>query len=372
MPKRFIHYLLGTAFILAATGIGIIVFNQRIVSDVPRLSPAELEAIEKSSAIGTQARSGDLDEAILLYDATVSAPIESLAEVASSILLGARLLYSKTGSSSDAVQAIRDLERVAADESVRPFLRAYAVLEMELLYVESSGDQAVFEEIFNDSPLSALLVTSEDKIDAPSSLKKLLLHSLQLSPFYRTAIELASVYARELYTKGATPADMEKNIDGAEKYLARAEDLAVEQASEQPAGSARQENYLAARAFVIATLADVKGAPYTDRYRQAYQDLFALLLDEQSTYADAQGRLALGHLMYARALLRVDDDAETAKAELIQAISIAKSDPIPNSAFVRWVRSAKSNPKPNSQAVRTLAELSELSPEFKVFVSGIQ
>lgn len=333
--------------------------------------PVRTKAIEQASTIGVKSRSGELDGAISAYDAVMASTTQTLAQKSSSVLLGAGLRYRRSGSSDDAVSAIRDLKRVAIDPAVSAYSRAYAMLEMTLILTASNRDPIVFEELFSGQPWSGFLVSEDGTTNNFASTQQLLARSLQLSSNYRTAIALAANYARELQTKGESFTGAQNNIDGMEIHLAQAEDLARLQSDEQPDGSDRYENYLSNRAFVIATLAEFKGSPYRERYRQTYEDLFTFFLGQQTEYADAHGRLAYEHVMFARALLRVEGDSAGARDQLNNAIRLTNEDPLKEqSALLKWIRTALRSEQ--RQVVSGFNELLSVSPEFSQFVDTVR
>ncbi len=328
-------------------------------------------AIAQASAIGVKTRSGELELAIAEYDTVMASTTLPLSNKASSVLLGASLRFRQSGNPVDAVAAIKDLKQIVSAPDVSEYVRGYAMLEMTLILTASSRDEAVFDEIFRDEPWSSFLVREDGITNHYASTQQLLARSLQLYSNYRTAIALAANYSRELYTRGESFAGIQNNLDSIEIHLAQAEDLARLQSDEQPDGSDRYENYLSNRAFVIATLADFKGSPYRERYRQTYEDLFTFLRGQEDVYADARGRLAYEHVMFARALLRIDDDSVRARDHLNQAVQITNTDPLKEqNALTQWVRSAQKSDE--RQLITGFNELVSVSPEFKQFVDTIQ
>ncbi len=327
--------------------------------------------IEQASAIGVQSRSGELDAAIAAYDSVMASSTQTIADKSSSVLLGAGLRHRLSGSTADAVAAIRDLKRVATNPDTTAFARAYAMLEMSIIHTASGPDPAVFQEIFQGEPFSTFIVQERGRTNTFASTQQLIAHSLQMYPMYRTAIALASNYAREVYSRGDSFAGRENNINSMEIHLAQAEDLARAQDDQPPPGSDRYGNYLSHRAFVIATLADVKGEPYPERYRQAYEDLFTFLRGEEAEYADARGRLAFEHAMFARALIRIENATTEAQGHLAQAVELSNSDPLKdNNALVLWIRNARESDERRRNS--GLDELIPISPEFQTFVSAIE
>ncbi len=314
-----------------------------------------------------------LPEAVQTYNAILSSTTLARSEVAPSVLVGSGLQYRLTASTSDAIKGVQELKKVAADTTLRPFIRAFAVLELALAANNAGHNWYVFGEVFKDAPYRQYLVISGGTQNTVASARNVLLYSYQISPTYNAAVAISDYFVVELYRNeqhNVGASRKQQLLDGAEEYLARAEDLVKSTEYEQPKSQSAQESYLVNHAFAVGGLAYFKGGSYKSTYKTEYEALFKTLVAKGD--AEAKGHLAISRFWYAAFLLQVDNDKKGAAAQLSQAIALAKADPyFDSNPLVSRIRKLKSGTIPY-QAPAKLDTLTALSPEFEAFVESIK
>lgn len=348
-----------------------------------RQNPNELPKAQErgktlSFDISDKVSAGDISGALQAYQSVISSPDISRIEIAPSVIIGAGLAYRVSGSTTDAIAGVEQLKQAASDQSVRPFIRALAIVQLALAANNTGHNFDVFNEVFKSQPYQEYLVRSEDgKTNTVASARNLLLYSYRIYPTAQSAVAISDYSIVELYRNeqlGLGPDRIgDRNqvlVSSAETYLAHAADLSVPSKFEQAQDPSAGESYLVNRAFAIGGLAHFKGAPYSTQYRDEYANLFDTLTS--SGMLEAKGTAAVSHFWYAAFLLQVDKDTLAAKAELSKAIALAKADPyFESDPLVSRVRKLKSGTAPY-EAPAKLEDLTNISTEFKAFVDSIK
>lgn len=316
--------------------------------------------------------SGDISGAADAYQSVLDSGQTSVL-TAPSVLAGSHLPYLLNPTTSTALKSVAELKKIAADTSVRPFLRAQALTQIALWPNLSAYNQDVFSNIFNDPAYKQFLITTTHGVDYQYSVRNLLKYSYSTYPTYRTAIEIADNYILSLYQNEQLHfGDGNKDllVSGAQEYLAHADDIAVSKSYEQPVSTSVKQDYLAVRAFTMGGLAHFKGKPYTSTYKSTYDDLIKGLTEANTPEANAY--LSFSRFLYAHFLIQIDGNTKAAQEQLLQAIALAKADKnFESNPLVRHIRKEKFGNAPY-QAPARIDTLTAISPEFKAFVDSIK
>lgn len=327
------------------------------------------EAVGKQLAFGMidAAHLGGPKAGLAQYDLIVNSATTTPLSSAPAIIAGTGLRYRSTASTADAIKSVRDLQVVAADAALRPFIRASAIVQLALWYRRSGYDQEVYDAIFGVQPYGQLKKTSTSDANS-ASIRALLSYADNVSPTFDGAIAIANSYVSDLYFFETSHPDAEQTknaIDGAEQYLAKAEDLASASVPEQSSNPVVYRNYLSDRAFVIGALAHFKGAPYDGEYKTAYQTLIPSL-----EKAHNEALLVSSLVRYARFLIEIDNDSATAKLEADKAVGVMQQYPPAADNTVMTSLRASLDGKGQFDASGSLGKLLTVSPELKAIVES--
>jgi hypothetical protein len=330
---------------------------------------AQTEVTDQSMM--AQLRDGKIGEAATLYGKILESPGSS-PEVISNATKDNITLYSITNtySTSDIIESIRALKRLIADEGIDLEVRADNISALARLYRLSMFNDEVSKELFSEEPYASLLVASSSVI----SLQNLYGLSFKTFPTPRAAMSMASFYTdRLLGDYKSKEEQLDYYIQRTKFYLQQAESLSAEKLSADGNSyllSPAYASYLIDRAFTIGGLAVVVGTPYTDLYKDAYEELLAFLLDVD--HAVFKTYIGGTRWHYAVFLSVMGEPSEMVKRELDAAADAYAARP--SLEFENMVRTYTRRPELLSInfAVRKLFEIAPLSPKFSAFLDQIR
>lgn len=313
-------------------------------------------------------RAGDELAALEEFKAIASDPTKTAEEKAIATLNAANAPFRVSGRADSLIPMIQDLKKNAIDPSVSAGVRAYSIAVLATMYNTSGRDPIIFTEVFRDKPFSDYVVPNSP--DASSI--RLGEWSYGLRPTITAAAYTAQLYASLPILDPSMPKDaVDRHVKSAEMYL----DLADGHAEREIAADAkfveshRYLTYRNSRAIVVGLLAISKGAPYDERYRAEFEDALALV--DTSAMTGPKDYKLFERWQYARALLSVDNDSETAKRQLDLLAQELNAFPNPDtSSFVAFLRNERGY-RPQEVPWKTILAMFDVSPAFEAAVEKV-
>jgi hypothetical protein len=279
----------------------------------------------------------------------------------------AAIEYRMTADVRVLIPKIQALKKTVLDPAVEARTRADNLNAVMNFYEYSGEDPTVLKEIFAGNTYSSYW----DEKSVALSFRNLAMWSMDINPTPRAAIQVATQNALYILESGLTTAKMAPYIQEAETYMVKADTLAANLLATVPKfkNTTRYIDYLFWKAFVLGTLAHVKGGDYKTQYIPAYETVLATIPTQKNVFAEPYTQIANWH--YAVFLMAVDNNKALAQEKLkkaSQGIAIAT-----HPDFVHLIQNKKAGfLPPHSFLGDSLMTMAAISPEFKALIDGIK